>query len=826
MKALVISEKPSLGRVIEACYKKHRNEIPYTCTFATQRGHLMTLLLPEEIDENMKKWTWDNLPFYPQDHGGWKYKVIQEKKQGNFETSKERYDKIKNYLNSNDFDFIIHAGDPDQEGELLVNLVLTSLNNKLPVKRFWTNDLTEEKILSALKNLKDDQHDPMLTNLLSAAYARQHWDYIFGMNISRGATLQMHGRAACGRVKTVLLNIVVQREKEIANFKPKTVYGVTANYTKGFTGTLFNSSEATTDNEYADADQKAGIVWFDTKKEADDFIKQLENKGKVIKNEKKHSSSYAPKLFKLSTAQVTAGRNGIPDNVTLNTIQGLYEKKILSYPRTDCEYLSSHENFEGILNQLKKIDVLAPFVEQITAQDIARVKRTKKWINDKALEESGHSALSPTTETFDFESLSQTEKTIYLMICKRFVAMFLPPLEQDNVEIVTEVNRGDTKSTFRSIGKRTTSKGFTAIFGINAQDSELPSVQLGEILPITNFEMNEKTSTCPSRFTSSDLIAVCENPAKYLNDESLRKLGKKLKIGTPATRSGIIRQLATPNDCFTENHQRGDGYLNEEKIGKRKVLVPTEAGNELIENLNGLLITKVDMTGIWEERLEMLRKGETSSEEVDKKMRSDFEKMMTEIKNKPMSQISSGKSTSSTLSASCPFCGGKLKKISSIYVCENHKKDDEKSCGFILGSSILGANFTEKDITSLCEKGDTSDKKMKSKKTGKNFSAHLHLNKEERKIELKMADNTTKLACPICGKPIVKFIKGYKCSDDNCSFILWNKMFGRSFKNSELEKLIASKKLPTIDNFVSTKTGKKYSASLYLDNLGKVKLKF
>ena len=820
MRALLISEKPDLMRQIKACYDKHRSEIPYNITFTSQRGHLLTSLLPEEIDSNMKEWTWDNLPFYPQDHGGWQYKIIEEKKQGNFLTSKERFNEIKNHLDSGEFDFVIHAGDPDQEGELLVNMVLTYAENKLPVKRFWTNDLTDEAVLHALKNLKDDQNDRMLTNLLSAAYARQHWDYIFGMNISRGASIQMHGRAACGRVKTVLLNIVVQREKEIANFKPKTVYGVKANYQKGFEGTLFNRADAQSENEYATEDQKKGIIWFDTKQEADNLIKTLSNQAKVIKCDKKHTQNYSPKLFKLSTLQVTAGKNGIKDDVTLSTIQGLYEKQILSYPRTDCEYLSSNEDFEGILRKLNKIPELSPFIKQITPQSIAKVRKNKKWINDKALEESGHSALKPTTTDFDYSSLSELEKKIYMLIAKRFVAMFLPPLEQDTAEIITEVNG----NTFRSTGKTTTAKGYTEIFGVNVSEEELPIVTVGETLSVSNYKISEKTSTCPSRFTSPDLIAVCENPAKYLNDQSLKELGKKLKIGTPATRSGIIRQLATPSDKRTQNGQKGDGYLEEKKEGKRTVLIPTTNGTNLINNLNGLAITKVDMTGMWEERLEKVRSGQMTSQQLDSEMRIDFEKMLNEIKNTTMNAMTRQNANVKELNCACPFCNGKIKKIKTIYVCENRNQEDSESCPFILGTEVAHTKIEEKDIVDLCIKGETKVKKMTSK-SGKSFMASLIIDKANKKLDFHFPPNNTDLICPICNQPIIKFIKGYKCSNNSCNFIVWDTIAKKKISDTQLQKLIKNGKTDEIKGFKS-KSNKEFSAKIALDAQGHTSFSF
>lgn len=292
-KALLIAEKPSLMRTIQGVYDKHKSEIPYEIKFTSQRGHLVTLMLPSELDEEQKHWKWENLPFHPEEHGGFKYKVIQERKEGKNLTAAERMAEIKKELKHGGYDFVINAGDPDQEGELLVRIALEYAGNKIPVKRFWTNDLTEKPVLDALKNLLDDERDPFCTNLYAAAKGRQHSDYRFSMNLSEAASLAMNARVACGRVKTPILSIVCKREEEIRNFKPKTVYGVKAEYTEGFSGILFDKTAASAEED-ADEDRKNGTVWFETKAEAEDFVKTLGDKATVLAFEKKKTETHAP----------------------------------------------------------------------------------------------------------------------------------------------------------------------------------------------------------------------------------------------------------------------------------------------------------------------------------------------------------------------------------------------------------------------------------------------------------------------------------------------------------------------------------------------------
>lgn len=614
--ALVIAEKPSLMEEIQKVYNAHRDQIPFTADFVSQRGHLIALKLPREVDPSQRGRSWDNLPYVPEEHGGWQYKVIQEKKTGKYMTSEERYDIIKNKLDSGNYEFVIHAGDPDQEGELLVREVLSFAKNRLPVKRFWTNDLTEQHILHALQNLKDDENDPMLTNLLAAAYGRQHSDYRFGMNISEAASLKMQGNIACGRVMTPILAIVCKREDEIEHFKPKTVYGVKAVYTEGFEGTLFNQQSVSQD-ENADEDQKQGTVWFETKKEAEDLIRSLPKQATVVSYEGKRTETYAPKLYKLSTIQTDAGHQyGYSADQVLQICQSLYEKKLQSYPRTDCEFLSSQEDFYGILKAANAAEELNPYIKTINRSAIERVKHDKRWINDKKLEDSGHSALRPTTTVPDLSTLTRDERNIYLMVAKRFVAMFLPPLVQDKATLITDAGG----STFKSNGKTLVDPGYTKIFATKFTDMQIPSKNKGDVLDVKTFQLTEKTSTCPKRYTSADLIAACENPLKYLQDERLKKLGKNLKIGTPATRAGIIRKLITIK------------YMQESKKGKMTYIVPTPNGRAIIRNLGDLMICRVDMTGQWEEELEKVRQGEETLKQLDDGMKKAVADMVEEIR--------------------------------------------------------------------------------------------------------------------------------------------------------------------------------------------------
>ena len=879
LEALLIAEKPDLMRQIETVYKKHEKDIPYHITFTSQRGHLVTLKSPDEIDEDLKEWKWEDLPIHPENHGGWQYKIIEEKKTGSFLTAKERYQKIKDELSSGHYDFIINAGDPDQEGELLIRIVLRHANNMLPIKRFWTNDLTEGAIVDALKNLKDDEKDPMLTNLLAAAYGRQHSDYRFGMNLSRAATLKMNKTISCGRVETPILAIVCRREEEIRNFKPSTSYGVKAEYKDNFDGRYFDISEVSGD-ENADDEAKSGIVYFKTKKEAEDLIATLGKTAKVVSFEKKEAKTTAPKLFKLASAQIAAGKLGYNDADTLAIIQKLYEKKFISYPRTDCEYLSSKENFRGILSAVAKVPEFAPYVAGITDADINTVKASKKWVNDKALEDSGHTALRPTEEAPDLSSLSKEEQDIYSMICRRFVAIFLPPLIQEKTTLITDISG----KQFKSSGKTLVDPGYTKIFGQTFTDMLIPELKTGDIIDVSRFTIPEKTTTCPKRFTSPDLIDVCEHPLKYLDDPALKSLGKHLTIGTPATRSATIRKLIKYK------------YLTEKKEKKTVYIIPTELGEGIIKNLGDCDICKVDLTGLWEEQLQDVRAGKMTLAELEEAMKQHVEQLIKDIKDKPMTSLSTKQQYKKI--ADCPLCGKKIlsgekgafcagwkdgckiwfprEKWGAVFTDDEYlellkgneiKKEiddesgkktirikydsvrgmvdaDEKlevickcpSCGgeiyatdtrFYCAGDGVGKTCPVSGYRHICgahlEAEDIKALLRKEEiektcsKDGREWQQKMKYSFTENKIEFVQKErNMSSYHCPCCKKSnLYETEKMYRCNNNKCGFTLWKTVAGHVLTDEEIKSLLKGSTEP-IDDFVSKK-GSNFSAKLKLN---------
>lgn len=750
----------------------------------------MTLLLPSEMEPNMPR-DWSSLPFHPEDHGGWQYKVIKEKKVGNFPTSEERFKKIRDELNSGNYDYVIHAGDPDQEGELLVDLVLNGVKNKLPVKRFWTNATTDSEVIHALQNLRDCATDPQLINLLAAAYCRQHSDYRFGMNLSSAASIKMSGRAAIGRVKTPILAIVCKREEAIRNYVPSTNYGVKAIYADQSEGVL---CEPGTD----DSENGKEII-YDTEKEANDLIAILPDTGTVVSFSKKQEKNYPPKLFKLSKAQVEAGKMGYNANDVLATIQRLYDKGYLSYPRTGCELLSSTEDFRAFLLSASVIPELAPYVAKITDSDIAAVKKNKRYVDDKAIQQEGHTALRPTEKAVTLNDLTKAERDIYTMICKRYVSIFLPPMIQIKMKLLVDIGG----SLFVTNGKEIIDAGYTTLTGNTPVNTAVTEHKKGDIVTVVKYGTVEHNSTCPSRFTSSELVGVCENPAKYLDDASLKSLGKRLRIGTDATRTQIIQTLIDK-----------DHYLDIQKTKNKEYLVPTQAGEEIIKNLGDCAITKVDMTGHWEEKLNDVRLGNLDPDVLEAEMRTEVERMIDEIKNKPMKPLSNGYGANRI--GVCPLCSGDVLSGKKAFFCSNYKAS---GCSFGFVKTILGASITDREAGKLMN-GEVITKKLT--KDGHSWEQKMKL--ENNKLEFVKEQRTaSSYSCPCCGGTLMESEKNLLCSnykagdEHSCHFSVPKTVCGYQLSVSDIKALLTDGKTNVLKGLTSQK-GKKFDAALEIKN--------
>ena len=811
-RALLIAEKPSLMRSIQTVYNKHRRDIPFEITFMCQSGHLFTLKNLDELDERLKKWDYATLPYYPDEHGGYKYKIAKSKDPQY--DNKKTFDGIKEKYNNGNYDFIIHAGDPDREGELLIWETLNALKVNIPVKRYWQNALTETATLDALMNLRDENED-FLRFLRVESYTRQHLDYIVGNNGTRAASIAMQSLASIGRVMSAILAMVCQREITIENFKPSTSYGVKVSYKEGFNGQYYvipSESENAEEDEEEDKAEDKGLIYFDTKEEAQSFIDSLKgcSKATVVSFESKETKTKAPRLFKLATAQAEGGKDGYEASEIQDLINGLYLKAILSYPRTDCECMASTEDFEALISSTKACPALKPFADRITKADIERVKKTKKYVNDKELEEHGHSALAPTTNAPDWEKLSKNEKYVYEMICKRFLAIFLPPLVQNKTTLITDIDGNNFKST----GKTLVDPGYTEIFGTTFNDMVIPECSKGDEFNINGFDFAEKTTKCPPHFTTTSLVEACENVAKYLEDEGLKANIKNLHIGTSATRSGIIDKL------IDQNH-----YLERKKMGKKTHVVPTKKGMILYNNIKDTIICKVDLTANWEILLDKVGHGQISQKECESLVKRDLEALIEQFKTTKMTALGGYE-----IVCKCPKCGGNILSGKKGFFCHKWKKDGT-GCDFAVYGFACESKITDNEFLKMV-KGEHITKTVKNK--GKSWEQEMFLDIDNNKVEWVNANadfvsENTGLQCPICGQEIITTPYGFKCKNyskdgNGCKFSI-GEMLGVKLTLNDVADLIVNKKTRLIDGFTSKK-GKKFAAYVTLDENKEISFDF
>ena len=720
-KALLIAEKPSLMRSIEKVYMDNIDKIPYDITFMAQAGHLLTLLKPNEMDlptdpNNSSKYN-ISLPIIPEK---WEHRIIEGKE--------TLYNKIKSEVRSDKYDIIIHAGDPDQEGQLLVDLVLKYTKAKDHCKqilRYWSNDTTDPKILEALLNLKDN-NDSFYRNLYNAGITRQLWDWLFGMNGSSATSSKVFGRTSVGRVKTIVCNWVCQREEEIANFKPKTTYGVVANYNEGFSGSriflefLDRVSDTDEDDENK-TDEIKNTFYYDTKEEAEALIRTLKNTGKVIDVEKKQVKILAPPIYDMSTLQIEASHlYHMSPNATLEIAEKLYINGYLSYPRTACPLVSSYTDFNSLLKTISYIPEYKNYCSKVTDADIQRVIKTKKYVNDKVMAKEGHTGLIPTSKVPNLNNLSSEEEKIYKLVCKRFLAIFMPPLVQDKTSIVVCVEDNNNCAWyFKSNGSVLVSKGFAEFTGYSSNDTILPNLQKDDIVNIKEYTINEKTTVCPKRYTDGTIIEAMKKPLKYFSDEELKSTHKKMSIGTEATRSKIISTLIDT-----------DGYLEVEVKNKINYLKPTENCKIIVSLLKDLDICKVDMTAQWENVLSQIRAGELTKKEGLVIAEKSTKKLVADIM--ALDPISNYKKTSNggNLVCKCP-CGGNIIATEKNYFCSRYKE----GCKNSIFANFMGAKLSKSDVKKMIE-GKSYCKKTISKKDGsKTWEQKLCYNFDEHKVD-------------------------------------------------------------------------------------------
>lgn len=585
-----IAEKPSVARDIARILGANKscdgymegNGYQVTWTF----GHLCELKEPNDYSENWKHWSLAALPMIPPRFG---IKLIED------EGIKKQFAVIEKLYHA--ADEIINCGDAGQEGELIQRWVMQKAGVKCPVKRLWISSMTDEAIREGFASLKEqDVYQPLYLAGLSRAIG----DWLLGMNATRLYTLKYgnnnYGKGqvlSIGRVQTPTLALIVQRQKEINNFKPEP-YWVLATV-------------------YRDTQFTATKGKFTSKEEGEKAFSTIEGKPFTITNVTKKKGTEQPKqLYDLTSLQVDCNRKyGYSAEMTLNTIQSLYEKKLTTYPRVDTQYLPDdvYPKCPQTMNGLFQTAFAGkrPYAELVKALGGKPLPKSKRVFDGSKV--TDHHAIIPTG--IPPQGLTDAEKNVYDLIARRFIAAFYPDCKFSTTTVIGEVDGIEFKVT----GKEILDQGWRVVFatpnaakekGItdeqlagngdtSAKDSSavepvsevtLPSFTKGETGPHTP-TLTEKQTTPPKHYTEASLLRAMETAGKLVDDDTLRAALKENGIGRPSSRAGIIETLF-------KRH-----YI----CRKRKNLEATETGIALIDTIREKLLISAELTGIWEKKL-------------------------------------------------------------------------------------------------------------------------------------------------------------------------------------------------------------------------------
>lgn len=600
---LYIAEKPSMGREIAAVLpgpvRKGNGFIETGAGTVTWLfGHVLRQAEPQEYDAKYKVWRAEDLPIIPEH---WKLMVS--------ESSAKQFAVVKQLISQ--ADEIVHAGDPDREGQLLVDEVLEYVGCNKPVQRILLNALDEKSIREAIDQLKPNAQ---FFNLRQSALGRARADWLIGMNLSRAYTMaaQRSGHRKLvlpiGRVKTPTLALVVRREREIENFKPVDYFNIKAvfQHTNGQFQAQWKPNEM-----QQGLDSEGRLVDKQIAEAKLKFFGQEPLTG-MISGYSKAKKQEAQRLpFSLSTLQVLAGRRfGYEPQQVLDTAQALYERKLTTYPRSDCEYLPTNQfkDSQSILTNLQSCgdDTLANWANGADGKI-----KSRAW-NDKKI--SAHHAIIPTRVKADLSKMNVVERNIYFLIAQAYMAQFYPV----HTYYQTKVEVAYKEELFTASGRTEIDLGWKALYtskkNIEADNEEgqdkedngqeennLPPMKKNDNVDYVSGELAKSVTRPPVRFTQATLIAAMKDIHKFVQDpEAKKQLKAVYGIGTEATRATILDELIHKRKLIKE-------------MGKKKQLQPTEAGYLLVDAVPEEL-SYPDFTAIWEDQLHSMAEGDGSLE--------------------------------------------------------------------------------------------------------------------------------------------------------------------------------------------------------------------
>ena len=680
---LYICEKPSLAAAVaenlgKPVKKNGYFEVDGDCV-AWLHGHIMGLKMPEDYDLAWKRYRLETLPLIPVT---WEKKVLK----------RDIYKNIKDLLKK--ADSVVHVGDPDREGQLLVDEVLESCGNKLPTMRLFVNAMDRTTVQRALASMEDNRSDKN-RNMYLAALARQYTDWLYGINASRKYSIESKQTVKVGRVKVPMLALVARRNELIDSFESVISYGVKAFFRTGKSLPFLAVWEIPKDIDGLDEEGRL----LDAVPARECLEKITGMPGKVVSIEKKKLKNSPPLPFSLSTLQRAAGPAfGFSPSRTLKLAQALYEKKLTTYPRSDSNHLPESQ-YADAANILSNMAVTGSDKLRDWAKGADKTLKSGAYNSKKV---DAHHAIIPTLEKVDLLKLPDDERKLYEMIAKRFILQFYPNHEYEQ----TIVGIDCAGEKFVAKGKRVIVEGWKKIEKPAKDDAEdkdeskeLPPMHKGDELLFVNANLSESESTPPARFTQDTLIGALTNAHKYVLDKNLKDVVKEIKgIGTEATRSSILDELLKA------------GMLYEKANGKKKKeLYVNEMVKELLKCLPDEL-TYPDKTALMELELDKIAKGNLK---LDDYLQEQYEYIRELIAVK--TEIEQPKII-------CPECqAGELKlrhgKFGDFWGCSRYKEGCAATYKNVNGRPLI-VNVTataDKDITCpICGDGKLQLKTSKN----------------------------------------------------------------------------------------------------------------
>lgn len=675
-----VAEKPKLGRAIAEVLMKSSPKTDSGREFIAGRdwavcwasGHIFQLEEPDFYihakfagspkGKNGKfRWSADHLPMVPGQDGWPDWALSLDKDKASlFKTIKQWVGKAT---------VVVNAGDPDDEGQLLVDEILEELGNRKPVRRVLISGFDATSVMNGLRDERDNQ-DPLFRGMSAAARGRSRSDWLVGMNISRAATLQAQktgfgGVVPIGRVQTPLLGLVVQRDLDIENFKPVKYFALTATIrvARGSFKTKWKPHDG-----QAGLDAEGRLLDQDVARQLEALVRGQHGTIFDYRDEEKREGPWLP--FSVDKIQVLASRKyGYKSDAVLDALQTLYEKHSLTtYPRSDCQYLpvSQLRDAPSVVAAVRGNLPISP--ELLAPLDLSR--KSRAWNDSKV---TAHHAIVPTGTTASLESLSAIERDIYTEICKRYLAQFLPDRLYRAVAVIADVKG----QHFTASGTTTLQAGWKALYGAESADDDegtaLPPITRGEAAECDGLDVEAKQTTPPKPFTDSTLLEAMVNIHKFVTDERIKAIFVRMLdskksgdeegscgLGTPATRHTFVPKLVA------------NGFVNWEKgKGKEPFLRSTAQGRALIQAMPAEL-GKPDMTALWETAMGDMRAGGASIERFMATQAGWVQKMLQTIWASTVSipalpaakRSTSGSTRSAAVSAGkdCPKCGSKMKR--------------------------------------------------------------------------------------------------------------------------------------------------------------------